>query len=150
MTGRQGMWLFLLGVASLGCGREAEATGPDDVVREFVASMRRVHGDVASGEAVVRLLWEPARDNLKERARRASALSGRELSSGEMLVPSWFALHVSPERVDVREDGDWAEVTVSGPGQDPVQMRCIKESGVWKVALELPPLAPIRQRDAEQ
>ena len=128
----------------------AEATGPDDVVLEFVASMRRVHGDLAAGDAVAELLWEPARENLKERARRASALSGRELSSGEMIVPSWFALHVVSERVEVREDGDWAEVTGYGSGKDPIQMRCIKESGEWKVALELPPLAPIRQREAEQ
>ncbi len=130
-----------------GCQKEAREVGPEDVVFEFVAAMRRVHGDVPAGEAAVELLWEPARDNLRERARRASALSGRELSVGEMIVPSWFALHLSPERVEAREDGDWAEVTVFGMGDESVQMRCVREDGKWRVALELPPLAPIRHRE---
>lgn len=131
----------------VGCQKEAREAGPEDVVFDFVAAMRRVHGDVAAGEAAVDLLWEPARDNLRERARRASALSGRELSVGEMIVPSWFALHLSPERVEAREDGEWAEVTVFGVEEESVQMRCVQEEGKWRVALEVPPLAPIRHRE---
>lgn len=117
------------------------------MVIEFVSSMRRVHGDALTADAVVDLLWEPARENLKERARRASALSGRELSPGEMIVPSWFALHLSPERVLARMDDDWAEVTVIGSSEESIQLRCVQEEGKWRVALELPPLAPIRHRE---
>lgn len=112
--------------------------------------MRRAHGDPADGERVVELIWEPARANLKERARRASALSGRVLLPGEMIVPSWFALHLSPERIESRRDGDWAEVTVHGAGNESAQMRCVLEDGNWRVVLELPPLAPIRHRDESE
>lgn len=129
------------------CQKETQERGPEEVVSEFISTMRRTHGDPADGEAVAELLWEPARENLKERARRASALSGRELSPGEMIVPSWFALHLSPERVEARRDGEWAEVTVFGAAEESVQMRCVKEEEKWRVALELPPLAPIRHRE---
>src|SRR5688572_6733625 len=98
----------------LGCQKEVAPQGPEDVLMDFVTRMRRVHGQAEERDAVVELLWEPARQNLKERARRASALSGRELSPGELLVPSWFALHLSPERSVARIDGEWAEVTLSG------------------------------------
>jgi hypothetical protein len=129
------------------CQKETRELGPEAVVSEFISTMRRAHGDPADGERAAELLWEPARANLKERARRASALSGRELLPGEMIVPSWFALHVSPERIEARRDGEWAEVTVFGAAEESVQMRCVLEEGNWRVALELPPLAPIRHRD---
>jgi hypothetical protein len=135
------------GVSLVACQQETRERGPDDVVSELMSTLRRTHGDPLDGEAVVDLLWAPARANLKERARRASALSGRELSPGEMIVPSWFALHLSPERIEARKDGDWAEVTVFGAAEESVQMRCVQEDGKWKVALELPPLAPIRHRE---
>lgn len=108
--------------------------------------MRQVHGDSEAGERVVSLIWKPARTNLKERARRASALSGRELSEGEMLAPSWFALRLAPERTAERIDGEWAEVTLFGRTGEQAVARCVREEGAWKVALELPPLAPIRHR----
>ncbi len=119
--------------------------GPAVVVSEWIAKMRQVHGDEQAGRDVVGLLWKPARDNLKERARRASALSGRELSPGELIAPSWFALHLVPERTEQRIDGEWAEVTLTSAAGESVKARCIQEEGDWKVALELPPLAPIRK-----
>lgn len=134
-----------------GC-QESDTTppGPDAVLLQFTNAMRQVHGKPEAGDEAASLVWKPARDNLKERARRASALSGRELSAGELIVPSWFALYVSPERVEARIDGDWAEVTVFGSTGESAQARCIREEDGWKVALELPPLAPIRVReDAE-
>lgn len=140
--------LLLLCGGFLGaCQQETQERGPEDVVSEFVNTMRRAHGNIRDGEAAVALMWEPARENLEERARRASALSGRELSAGEMIVPSWFALHLSPERIEARRDGEWAEVTVYGAGEESVQLRCVQEEGKWRVALELPPLAPIRHRE---
>jgi len=129
------------------CQEEAESKGPDAVLMEWISAMRQVHGEESAGSRVVELLWKPARDNLKERARRASALSGRELSYGEVLAPSWFALHIIPERSEVRIDGDWAEVTLISESGERSQARCRREDDEWRVALELPPLAPIRQRE---
>lgn len=130
-----------------GCREKQKAPGPDDVVANFVSAMSRAHGAPESGQRVVELLWEPARENLEERAERASALSGRELEAGELIAPSWFSLHVVPEKYESRIEGQWAEVTVIGTRGERVKTRCRKEDGEWKVALELPPLPPIRERE---
>jgi hypothetical protein len=140
--------MVLLSFSLSACQQEELRTeGPAEVLKQFILAMRGVHGESEAGQAVVELLWSPAVSNLEERARRASALSGRELLPGELIVPSWFALHLSPDRLDVRLDGDWAEVTVSDSSGASIQTRCKKEEGGWKVALELPPLAPIRARE---
>lgn len=111
--------------------------------------MRRLHGDVGSSKVAYNLMWEPARKNLRERARRASALSGRELHPGELIVPSWFAMRLIPESYEQRIDGAWAQVTLfDAAGQSSVA-RMVNEDGQWKVALELPPLSPIRSREGE-
>jgi hypothetical protein len=114
----------------------------------FLQTMRQVHGDAAEGERALQMMWKPARDNLRERARRASALSGRELGEGEMIAPSWFALRIVPEKAEERVDGEWAEVTLTAHGGQQAVARCVLEDDKWKVALELPPLAPIRSRSA--
>jgi hypothetical protein len=131
----------------LGCEQEQSPPGPKEVVLDFIVAMRSVHGGPESGVRVVKLLWEPARDNLQERARRASALSGRELNPAEMIAPSWFALRLVPEETQERLDGRWAEVLLLGASGERALARCVMEGEDWKVALELPPLAPIRQRD---
>ncbi len=130
-----------------GCQEEEATAGPGEVLQQFVTSMQRVHGSPEVAGEVVQMLWEPARKNLMERARRASALSGRELTPGEMIVPSWFALHVWSGDVDVRIDGTWAEVTCQGPQGEQARARLVQEDGKWRVALELPPLSPIRHRE---
>jgi hypothetical protein len=144
--------VLALGVALAGCEEERVAEGPEDVVRRLIAVLQGVHGDPKSGEAAVALLWEPARQNLTERARRASAASGHPVKPGEMLAPSWFSLAVAPRSFSSRVDGDWAEVTVRGddPAQGQYRIRCVREDKAWRVALELPPLAPIRKRAGDE
>lgn len=142
--------VFLGALAVLGgCEEKQVVQGPEEVVQRFIAAMQGVHGDPARGEAVVGLLWGPARENLEERARRAAAASGHPVRPGEMLAPSWFSLQLTPRSYTSRIDGDWAEVTVRGddPAQGQYRVRCVREDDAWRVALELPPLAPIRKRD---
>ena len=129
-----------------GCREESVAPGPEAVLSQFVHVMGGVHGDPVMGEKAVALLWKPARDNLAERARRASALSGRNVALGEMIAPSWFALHLVPDHYETRLDGNWAEVTAVARDGSHVKSRLVEEGGQWRVALELPPLSPIRQR----
>jgi hypothetical protein len=133
----------------LGCDKEPEAERPGVVALGFVSAMRRVHGNPESGKQAYGVLWEPARKNLQERARRASALSGRELHPGELIVPSWFALHLIPERFEERIEGNWAQVTLFDAAGQSSSSRLVLEEGKWKVALELPPLSAIRSRDEE-
>lgn len=132
----------------LGCEEERAVEGPEQVVQSFIQIMQGVHGDPRRGEAAVALLWEQARENLEERARRASAASGHPVQPGEMLAPSWFSLQFQPRTWSSRIDGTWAEVTVRGddPSQGQFRIRCVREDDAWRVALELPPLAPIRKR----
>jgi hypothetical protein len=132
-----------------GCEREAPDGEPERVVREFVERMQRVHGNPKSSRAAYDLLWSDAKQNLAERAKRASALSGRKVAPEEMLVPSRFSLRFTPRRYSAKVDGDWALVTVTGEAADTQrqEMKCVREDGSWRVVLEVPPVPPIQQRD---
>ncbi len=143
----RGSALLLVLLTALGCEERPAPRGPDVVVQELLRDLRSVHGNPEAGAKVVELLWKPARDNLAERAARASALSGRELGPGEMLAPSWLSLGLVPDHFEWRRDGDWAEVRVSSADGRSMSTRCALEDGDWKVALELPALPPIRQRE---
>jgi hypothetical protein len=140
-------WLFasaLLGV--VGCEEEASDGEPDRLVAEFITRMQRVHGDRKAARAAYDLLWSDARRNLAERAKRASDVAGREIAPEEMLPPSRFSLHHKPHRYEMRVDGDWAEVTITGESGAVDRVKCVREDGKWRVVLELPPLPPIERR----
>lgn len=142
---------LLLGVLALSaaCENEPVDARPERVVEEFILRMRRVHGDPKAARAAYELIWSEARGNLAERAKRTSAVTGREVAPEEMLAPSRFSLKIEPKRYSAGIDGDWAIVTVSGgEGASAVSydVRCVREDGRWRVVLELPPLAPIQSR----
>lgn len=137
-----------LGVAPAGCEAEAKDSTPERVVQEFIARMQRVHGDARASRLAYELLWVDARRNLAERAKRASAVAGREIAPEEMIAPSHFSLAYTPKKLTARTDGDWSEVTVSGEASStqPHTVKCVREDGHWRVVIELPPLPPIQRR----
>lgn len=138
--------LFTLGLAT-GCETEANDSTPERVVQEFIDRMQRVHGDSHAARLAYELLWSDARRNLAERAKRASAVAGREIAPEEMIAPSHFSLAYRPKKLVPRVDGDWAEVTVMGePSSAPHVVKCVREDGHWRVVLELPPLPAILHR----
>lgn len=145
-------WLALgLPLASAlltGCEAEANDSTPERVVQEFIDRMQRVHGDSHAARLAYELLWADARRNLAERAKRASAVAGREIAPEEMIAPSHFSLAYRPKKLTARVDGDWAEVTVSGESSTAPShvVKCVREDGHWRVVLELPPLPPIQRR----
>ena len=132
--------------ALLGCEEEASDGEPERVVSEFIQRMQRVHGERKAARAAYDLLWSDARRNLAERAKRASDVAGREIAPEEMLPPSRFSLRHKPRHFEMRVDGDWAEVTVTGEDGAVDRVKCVREDGKWRVVLELPALAPIERR----
>ena len=140
--------VLALGVVQTGCEAEAKDSTPERVVQEFIDRMQRVHGDRRTARLAYELLWVDARRNLAERAKRASAVAGREIAPEEMIAPSHFALAYRPKKFTARTDGDWSEVTVTGeaPATQRHTIKCVREDGHWRVVLELPPLPPIQRR----
>ncbi len=152
-TRRQCLLTFSLvvGTSVLGCEKESADERPERVVAEFVERMERVHGDPKAARAAYELLWAEGRNNLAERAKRASAVTGRKVAPEEMLAPTRFWLKFRPRRYSSRVQGNWAVVTVTGeaPRTQRHQIRCLMEDGRWKVVVELPLLPPIQRRDSE-
>ena len=140
--------LLALLLLPAGCEAEANDSTPERVVQEFIERMQRVHGDSHAARLAYELLWSDARRNLAERAKRASAVAGREIAPEEMIAPSHFSLAYRPKKFSARVDGDWAEVTVAGESSaaSPHVVKCVREDGHWRVVLELPPLPPIQRR----
>lgn len=117
-------------------------------MQEFIDRMQRVHGDPARARDVYELLAAPARANLDERARRASASNGRAVAPEEMLAPSRFYLSFQPRTWTSERGEGWALVTAEGDSPEQrKQIRCLREGGKWKVVLDLPELPPLERRD---
>lgn len=134
-------------VGLVACDRETADSTPERVVKEFIDRMQRVHGSPEASRAAYELLWREAKQNLAERAKRASALSGRKVAPEEMLAPTRFSLRFNPKHYKAKIQGDWAVVTVTGesPNQS-YDVKCAREDGAWRVVLELPPVPPIQVR----
>jgi hypothetical protein len=140
--------LCVSALSSVACEGEAVDGRPERVVEEFVLRMQRVHGDAKAARAAYELLWSEARRNLGERAKRASAVSGRKVAPEEMIAPSRFVLRFEPKQYRAEVQGDWALVTLSSDGPD-VQhqsLKCVREDSGWRVVLELPSPGAIQKR----
>jgi hypothetical protein len=145
---RDGVWIVVLGLGLLGPAcqeRDAEEGMPAWAVKKLVERMSVVHGDRERAKAAYELLWSHAKENLKDRAARASALLGRVVEPEELLVPSHFSLEFVPKQYTTVFHGDWAVVTArSGSAQRDV--KCVQEPEGWRVVVDLPPLRPIDER----
>ena len=132
----------------VGCDDAGADTSPELIVRDFILRMRSVHGDPKQARAAMDLLWKSGRENLTQRAERASDTAGRPVAPEEMLVPERFSLRFEPKRYSTEVKGKWSRVTVTGenPKTQLVEVHCVLEGEVWRVALPFPELPPIEQR----
>lgn len=144
------LFVTLLGVALGACRSDPVDAAPEAIVEEFVLRMQRVHGDPKTAREAYELLWSEAKHGLAERAKRASAVVGREVAPEAMIAPTHFSLSFVPKRYTARVDGDWAVVTAIGeaPSQRR-EIKCVKEDGRWRVVLVMPPLSPIQRRPGQ-
>ena len=100
--------------ALLACEADPVDAGPEAVVEELVSRLQRVHGDPKAARAAYELLWGEAKRGLAERAKRASAVAGRDVAPESMIAPTRFSLRFTPRRYTARIDGDWAVVSITG------------------------------------
>lgn len=134
------------------CARDVGEESPERAVSQLVDRLQRVHGNPEAARAVYDLLWAEGRANLDERARRASAVMGRQVAPEEMIAPSRAWLAFRPQRYETQVRGQWAIVTVTGesPGTQRHEVRCVEEEGRWRVVVELPEVSPIQKRETAE
>lgn len=130
------------------CARAPADATPQGAVEAFVDRMDRVHGDPVIAKSALALLSTDTRRALESRAERATAVAGHAFGPADMLVPSYFLLEYTPVRYVARTHGDTAEVSVVGahPATQTRVIQCVKESGAWRIVLDLPALRPIKKR----
>lgn len=138
---------MMLGMAA-SCSQPPPDATPEGAVRELIDRMERLDGDAERARAAYELLSTSTRENLIERARRASSATGRRMQPEEMLAPSRFVLLFRPQQMQARVMGDRALVEVTGmePGVDRAQVPLVREGSVWRVELALPELPPVEKR----
>jgi len=117
-------------------------------VEEWLERMARVHGDPEDAARAYELLSTETKKNLEERARRASAATGRKMTPESMLAPSRFSLRFVPRSMRSRVAGDRAVVDVVGadPEVERAEVPCVLEEERWRIDLVLPPLPAIEKR----
>lgn len=129
----------LLAMASLlavACGRKAPCEKPEEVVQIYYQSMK--YGDT---DMAFQLVAGPDKRILSERAKSASARTGKDLSPHEMLVPRLVSFQgdlsgatFSPIQVEV---GDVRLVEVTFREGGTVRAPVIKEAGCYRIPLDL-------------
>lgn len=138
-----------LAIAALSaCQRKPPDLTPEGAVRELLDRIDRIETDPSEARAVYDLLSAPTKQNLVERARRASTTSGRDVPPQDMLAPGRFSLRFEPRKMHTRVAADRAVVDVTGidPETDRAEVPCVLEEGRWRIEIPLPPLAPIEKR----
>lgn len=133
------------------CGRKPVDATPEGAVREVLERLDAVHGDPRAARAVFELLSKSAQTNLSDRARRASAATGKRLAPEQMIAPSHYFPRFRPQEWSTRTTGARAVVEVVGidPATERAGIPCVFEDGRWRIDLALSTLPPIERRQVE-
>lgn len=134
------------------CSQKPVDSTPEGAVRELIDRMEKMDGNPERAEAVYELLSKATRDNLTERAKRASSATGRPMKPEEMLAPSRFVLLFKPHQVEGKISGNRAVVEVTGmdPVADRARIPLVREDDRWRVELLLPKLPPVERRPSAE
>ncbi len=141
-----------LSVALGGCRPKQPNETPEGAVRELVEQLKGLDGTERSAKAAFELLSGETKKNLELRAQRYSNASGKHIEPEMMLAPASFILRFNPRELVSEIKGGYAIVRARGLlREESADIRCVYESGGWRVDVQLPPLSPvvIRARDGE-
>jgi hypothetical protein len=141
----------ILVLALWACSPSSSSATPEGAVREFVDAVRRFHGDDVEAQKLFDMLSERARDNLRARAARYGAASGKQIAPWAMLVPSRFTPYFIPQEYTAQIVGRYALVEVAGvDASQRAQVPCVLENGLWRLDLVLPELPALPQRPGSE
>jgi hypothetical protein len=137
------LWLSILA----GCARPAPDATPEGAVRAWLEHMEDSQDDPKESREAFRLLGPLARENLAERAVRASQTEGRRTEPYELVAAGFFGLKFRPQSMKATIVGDHATVEVTGDrGPERASVVCVREGNAWRVEPELPALTPLPMR----
>ncbi len=138
--------LFLAALL-IACEPAAPNRTPEGAVQEFIEIVRGFHGNEHDAAALFDLLSERAKENLRSRADRYGAASGKKIAPAAMLVPSRMTPRFIPQAYSAQIVGKYALVDVVGvSAEQSAHVPCVLEDGAWRVDLVLPELAPMQHR----
>ncbi len=144
----------LLVVALSACSPAPSDSTPTGALRLFLRAMEQAGSDPTALETAFGLLDAHAREVLEQRARDASALAnGRQFAAWEMLAQGRYRVRFAyAEYGSMRErvEHERATVTVVGTsGNDRADVPLVRESGHWRVVLDIP-TPPVREESREE
>lgn len=144
--------VLVLALSLVACGRKPFDASPEGVAREFLERIERVDGDPKAARAAFDLLGKAAQLSLSDRARRASAATGKRMAPEQMIATGHYFPRFSPRQWSTRQAGDRAVVTVVGldPAAERADIPCLREEGRWRIDLALPPLPPVEKRPGRE
>lgn len=128
----------------LGCSPAPVDATPEGATRDFVDTLRRFDGRREQAQRLYERLSERSKANLRARANRYGAASGKKMEPWAMLVASRSRPHFSARSYTSQIVGQYALVSVQGAvSAERAQVPCVFEKGAWRVDLVLPALGKL-------
>lgn len=139
--------VLALALTLAACSHKPVDATPEGAVRAWIDKMESAADDPEAAKAAYELLGPKAKQNLKDRAERASRIQGRHVDAQDMLATGRFGLRFRPESMKATITGDDATVDVSGPdGTQHAIVSCHREGEHWRVEPALPDQAELPRR----
>jgi hypothetical protein len=135
--------LAALGIAILlaSCGRRAPDATPEGALDAFLSACESASSDPRANAKAFALLAPSARHALEDRARRASAITGKAVSPEQLLSPAWTPIRFEVAKTTTTFDATGATVDVFGVEEatQHVRIPMEREGEAWRVRVVIPP-----------
>jgi hypothetical protein len=126
----------------LGCKPTPVDATPEGATRDFIEKLGRFEGRSEQAQKLYERLSERSKANLRARANRYGAASGKKIEPWAMLVASRSRARFVAQVYNSQIVGQYALVAVQGAlPADRAQVPCVYEKGGWRIDLVLPALS---------